>query len=297
MQNITPFLWFNDNAEEAVSFYTSVFRNAKAGSVTRYSADAANASGRPEGSVMTMGFQLCGQEFAAINGGPVFSFTPAISFFVTCETEEEIDTLWKKLSDGGSVLMEFGTYPFSEKYGWLSDRFGVSWQLMLGKTKQKIAPAFLFVGERYGKAEEAINFYTSLFPDSGITMMQRNGPGTHEKEGTVQYASFRLNGQEFTAMEGNTGHQFTFTPAISFVVNCDTQEEVDGYFEKLSAVKAAEQCGWLQDTYGISWQIVPVLLFALLGDKDPEKAKRVMQAMLQMKKIDSKKLQQAYDGT
>ncbi|MBI3618649.1 VOC family protein [Candidatus Peregrinibacteria bacterium] len=294
MQTITPFLWFNDNTEEAVAFYASTFTNATIGSTTRYSAEAARVSGRPEGSVMTVAFRLCGQEFAALNGGPVFTFTPAISFFVTCETMEEIDALWTKLADGGNVLMEFGKYPFSEKYGWLNDKYGVSWQLFLGKTKQEIAPAFLFVGERYGKAEEAIHFYISLFEDSSLTAIHRNGPGTNEKEGTVQYASFLLNKREWRAMEGNTGHQFTFTPATSFVVHCDTQEEIDRYWKKLSADKAAEQCGWLKDTYGVSWQIVPTMLAKMLHDKDPEKSRRVMRAILRMKKIDIQSLEKAF---
>src|SRR3989338_5974020 len=126
MQKITPFLWFDGNAEEAAAFYASIFERSKVGSVTRYDEAAAKASGRPEGSVMTVAFELCGQAFAALNGGPVFHFTPAVSFFVNSETEEEIDALWSKLSDGGTVLMEFDKYPFAEKYGWLNDKYGVS---------------------------------------------------------------------------------------------------------------------------------------------------------------------------
>lgn len=292
MQKISPFLWFDHQAEEAVALYTSIFQDASTGSVVRY----AEGSPGPVGSVMTVGFKLCGQDFVALNGGPVFTFTPAISFFVSCETMEQLDALWSKLVDGGSVLMEKMKYPFSEQYGWLNDKFGVSWQLMLSKTKQKIAPAFLFVGERYGHAEEAITFYTSVFKDSKIVAIHRNGPGTNEKEGTVQYANFLLSGQEFAAMEGNTGHNFTFTSAVSFVVNCESQDEVDMLWEKMSADPKAEQCGWLKDKFGISWQIVPTILPKLLGDTDAEKSKRVMMAMLKMKKIDIKTLQEAYEG-
>ena len=296
-QKITPFLWFDDKVEEAVHFYTSIFKNAKVGTITHYDAESAKVAGRPEGSVLTVGFTLAGQEFGALNGGPIFKFTPAVSFFVSCETEEEIDELWKKLSDGDNVLMEFQNYPFAEKYGWLNDKYGVSWQLMLNHKKQSISPALLFVEERYGKAEEAINFYTSVFPDSHIAHIQRRGndhPET-EKEGTVEYASFTLSGQEFHAMEGNQGHHFDFTPAISFLVNCETQEEVDTFWEKLSAVPQAEQCGWLMDKYGVSWQIVPTILDEMLADPDPKKAQRVMHAMLQMKKIVIEDLKKAYE--
>jgi predicted 3-demethylubiquinone-9 3-methyltransferase (glyoxalase superfamily) len=159
MQRITPFLWFDDKAEEAANFYVSIFKNSKIGSISRYGEEAAAASGRPKGTVMIVTFQLEGQQFIALNGGPVFKFTEAISFLVNCETQAEVDELWEKLSAGG-------------------------------------------------------------------------------KE---------------------------------------------------------DQCGWLKDKYGVSWQIVPSILGRLMQDKDPEKSRRVMTAMLQMKKIDINALQRAYD--
>lgn len=159
VQKITPFLWFDDKAEEAVKFYVSIFKNSKIGSMARYGEEAAKASGRPKGTVMIVTFQLEGQEFIALNGGPIFTFTEAVSFLVNCETQEEVDELWEKLSLGG-------------------------------------------------------------------------------KEG---------------------------------------------------------QCGWLKDKYGLSWQVVPSVLGEMMHDKDAEKSHRVMKAMLQMKKIDIQTLQQAYD--
>lgn len=120
MHKITPFLWFDDNAEEAVKFYTSIFRNSRIVNVSRYSDAGARASGRPKGSVMTVAFELEGQPFLALNGGPVFTFTPAVSFVVNCETQGEVDKLWEKLSEGGAT----------EQCGWLRDRFGVSWQIV-----------------------------------------------------------------------------------------------------------------------------------------------------------------------
>jgi predicted 3-demethylubiquinone-9 3-methyltransferase (glyoxalase superfamily) len=294
MQKITPFLWFDDQAEEATSFYTSIFRNSKIVNVSRYGEAGGEVSGRPEGSVMTVAFQLDGQEFIALNGGPEFNFTPAISFFTACETEEEIDELWGKLSDGGEILMPLQGYPFSDKFGWVSDRFGVSWQLNLASSTQKITPFLMFVGEQGGKAEEALRFYVSLFKNSSINTIQRYGPGGEEPEGTVMHATFSLDGQGFMAMDSGREHAFTFTEAISFFVNCETQQEVDELWERFTADGEEGPCGWLKDRYGVSWQIVPAILGEMLNDADPEKSRRVTEAMLQMKKIDIQALRQAY---
>ena len=295
MQKIIPFLWYDNQAEEAVHFYTPIFKNSKVGSVTRYGEAGGEVSRRPKGTVMTVTFELEGQEFIALNGGPQFTFSPAISFFMSCNTEEEIDRLFKKLSEGGLVLMELDKYPFSEKFGWVNDKFGVSWQLNLASRTQKITPFLMYVGEQHGKAEEAVNFYVSLFKNSSIVKIERYGAGEDEPEGTVKHATFSLNGQEFMAMDSNREHPFTFTPAISFFVNCETQEEVDELWEKLSEGGEIEECGWLKDKYGVSWQIVPTVLGEMLQDKDAEKSERVMKALLQMDKIDIKILRQAYE--
>jgi len=154
---------------------------------------------------------------------------------------------------------------------------------------QKITPFLWFDGQ----AEEAMNFYTSIFKNSKIGRVTRFGAAGPGPKGSVMIASFELNGQEFTALNG--GPQFKFTEAISFFVNCETQEEVNELWEKLSAGGKKGQCGWLKDKFGVSWQIIPTALGKLMGDKDPEKSKRVMQAMLKMQKIEIKALQQAYD--
>ena len=154
---------------------------------------------------------------------------------------------------------------------------------------QKIVPFLWFDG----KAEEAMNFYVSIFKNSKVVTVTRYGEAGPGKKGTVMSATFQLAGQDFYALNG--GPQFKFTPAISLFVNCETQKEVDELWEKLSAGGRKDQCGWLQDKYGLSWQIVPTILGKLLADKDPAKANRVMQAMLKMTKIDIKDLQQAYD--
>ena len=154
---------------------------------------------------------------------------------------------------------------------------------------QKITPFLWFDG----KAEEAMNFYVSVFKNSKVGKVTRYGDGAPAPKGTVMSATFQLEGQEFIALNG--GPMYKFTPAISFFVNCETQQEVDELWDRLSAGGAEQQCGWLTDRYGVSWQIIPSLLGTLLGDKDAAKAQRVMQAMLQMRKIDIKGLQQAAD--
>ena len=154
---------------------------------------------------------------------------------------------------------------------------------------QKITP-FLWFDHQ---AEEAMNFYVSIFKNSKVGRVTRYGEAAPGPRGTVMSATFQLDGQDFFALNG--GPHFTFSPAVSFFVNCETQQEVDELWEKLSAGGKKERCGWLKDKYGLSWQIIPSALGKMLGDQDAQKAKKVMQAMLQMDKIDIKGLQQAYD--
>ncbi len=292
MQKIIPYLWFNDQAEQAAKLYTSLFPDAKVLSTSRYG----DSGPGPKGTVMLVTFQLEGQRFMALNGGPQFTFTPALSFFVTCKAAEDVEALYWKLSDGGKIFMELRKYPFSEKFGWVEDRYGLSWQLNLSGRETKIAPFLMFVGKQYGKAEEAVRFYASLFEDSKVEQLERYGAGQEETPGTVMHGRFSLAGQEFMAMDSRRNHDFTFTPATSLYVNCDTQREIDTLWEKLSADGGEPgRCGWLTDRYGVSWQIVPTTLSELMGGGRRGAPARVMQALLKMNKLDIKGLQQAYD--
>ena len=298
VQKITPFLWFNDNAEEAVNFYVSIFQNSKVGNVVRYDEAAAKASGMKAGSAMTVPFELTGQKFTALNGGPVFKFTQALSLFVQCETEDEIDKLWGKLSAGSpKIFWPLKEYPFSKKYAWVIDKFGFSWQLNFTGAKQKIASFLMFDGKQLGKAEEAMNFYVSVFSAAGgesiVNSIMRYGKENERCEGLVVHGVFKLAGLDFLAMDSGIPNNINFNESLSFVVNCETQEEVDYYWEKLSAVPESERCGWLKDKYGVSWQIVPDAFIKLLSDQDKGKSQRVMQAMLKMKKIDIETLRSA----
>ena len=155
---------------------------------------------------------------------------------------------------------------------------------------QKITPFLWFDG----KAEEAMNFYVSIIPNSKVISVNRVGDAGPGPKGSVLTAEFVLNGVEFVALNG--GPQFKFTEAVSFVINCETQEEVDRYWEKLSEGGRTDQCGWLKDKYGLSWQITPIQLTQMLKDKDQKKADRVMKAMMKMAKLDIKALKQAYEG-
>lgn len=293
MQKIIPHLWFDKEAKEAGEFYVSVFKEAQVRDVTVL-------HGTPSGSVDIVTIEVYGQMFMLLAAGPFFKFTPAISFFIACATKEEVDTLWNALIPGGAALMELDAYPFSERYGWLQDKYGLSWQVMyMGDypITQKIIPTLMFVGEQCGRAEEAMQLYTSIFPNASITGIMRYDKGEEpDREGTVKHAGFRLEGQEFAAMDSAHKHKFSFNEAISLMVQCDTQEEIDHYWEKLSADPSAEQCGWLKDKFGVSWQIVPAAMEEMFKEKDEQKLARVTQAMLQMKKLDIAKLEEAARG-
>lgn len=293
MEKITPHLWFDNNAEEAAKFYTSIFKDSKLKNVT-------TLHNTPSGTVEIFTVEVLGQEFTLISAGPLFKFNPSVSFLVACSTKEEVDGLWKKLSEGGTALMDLGEYPFSEKYGWMQDKYGLSWQIMFRgdhKIKHRIIPTLMFVGKQYGKAEEAINFYSSVFGNARVGDILRYSKGEEpDKDGTVKHASFMLEDQDFAAMDSAREHNFAFNEAISFMVHCNTQKEIDYYWEKLSAYPEAEQCGWLKDKYGLSWQIVPNIMDEMLKVNDEKKIARVTEAFLQMKKLDIAKLKEAYDS-
>ena len=300
MRKITPNLWFDGDAEDAVNRYTSTFDDSSIGTVSRYDEASADASGQPAGSVLTVDFELEGRPFVALNGGPQFEFNPAISFTVNCPTRAEVDELWADLSRDGETLMPLDSYPFSDQYGWTADEYGVSWQVIHADDapERTIVPSLMFVGERCGRAEEAIAFYTSVFDDAEVDDIARYGPDQGpDEEGTVMHADFTLEGQCFAAMDSALEHDFAFNESISFIVDCADQEEVDYFWEELTAGGGEEgQCGWLTDGFGVSWQIVPTVLPELLRDEDAERAGRVTEAMLQMRRIDIETLEEAYAG-
>lgn len=299
MQKITPHLWFDKEAKEAAEFYTSVFPNSKITNTTVL-------RNTPSGDCDVVSFDVMGYSFMAISAGPYFKLNPSVSFMVNFDPSQDpdavkkIDELWAKLSEGGQALMPLGEYPFSKRYGWVQDKYGLSWQLILtnpqGEKRPLIIPSIMFVGDVVGKATEATDFYISVFKDSKRGTIAPYGPGSApDKEGTVMFTDFMLEGQWFAAMDSARMHDFKFSEAISLLINADNQEEIDYYWEKLSAVPEAEQCGWLKDKYGLSWQVSPAIMNEMMNGTQ-EQIDRVTKAFLQMKKFDLAKLKQAYEG-
>lgn len=293
MQKITPFLWFDKQAEEAAKFYTTLFKNGSIGTITHYPEGMEDVSGMPASSVMTVGFNIDGTEFGAMNAWPTFKTNPSVSFYVTCQTAEELDKYREALSEGGKVLMELGKYDWSEKYGWVEDKFGVSWQLFIGQEAKPIRPCMMFANAVQGRAQEAMDLYISVFKNSKIVF---SAPYEAPQQ-WVMHAVFMLDGQELIAMDSPVKHDFDFSEGISFVINCDGQEEVDHFWNALIADGGQEsQCGWLKDKFGFSWQVVPKQMYNYVGGPDTLGSQRATQAMLQMKKLDLSLLKKAYDG-
>ncbi len=272
-----PCLWFQGNAREASEFYCGVFRDSQIIDQNEW----------------VVRFESSGQYFMCLNGGPEFKITPAISFYVLCETSEELDEYWNKLMVDGKVMMPLDKYDWSEKYCWLQDQYGVSWQLALGNLKdvgQKFTPSLMFTKDQVGKAEEAMMSYISIFKNSEVVGMMKYGEGQKD-EGLVAHEQFKLNGQVFMGMESSMAHEFAFNEGVSLVVECDNQEEIDHYWNKLTDGGKEGNCGWLKDRYGVSWQIVPSILGKLMTD--PARSGRVMQAFMKMKKFNIQELEEA----
>lgn len=300
MPTISPHLWYDKDAKAAAELYTSAFPQSRITNVT-------TIHDTPSGDCDIVSFVLWGQQFNAISAGPEFKLNPSISFMVNFDPSQDkdakarLDAAWSKLAEGGQVLMPLDKYPFSEHYGWVQDRYGLSWQLILtnpaGEVRPPILTSLLFVGEVCGKAEAATDFYLSIFKDSERGVLMRYPKGAEpDQEGTVMFSDFRLEDRWFTAMDSAHEHGFAFNEAISLMVHCDTQAEIDYYWSRLSAVPEAEQCGWLKDKFGVSWQITSTRMDTMMSTGTPEQIGRVTQAFLPMKKFDLAQLEAAYAG-
>lgn len=275
---IYPCIWFDGKASEAADFYVSVFPESKI----------------LDSSPLVTRWISSGQIFMHLNGGDVFRPNPAVSYYSILNSEEEIHRVWDRLIINGKVLMPLDTYSWASKYGWVEDQFGVSWQLTLDRPEgvsDRFSPALMFTGSKFGMAEEAINFYLSIFEHASLRFISRYGEDQDAQAGKINHAQFMLNGHLFIAMDSNLEHNFSFTEGNSFVVECEDQAEIDFFWEKLTLGGEESQCGWLKDRFGVSWQIVPAVLSKLMADTD--RSDRVIQAFLKMKKIDIKALMEA----
>ncbi|MTV49164.1 VOC family protein [Heliobacillus mobilis] len=294
MQKVVPHLWYDKEAKEAALFYISLFDQSKLLNTTII-------ENTPSGDAEIVSFELAGHQFRAISAGPYFRFNPSISLMVACYTVEEVKTKWKALLEGGTELMPLGEYPFSKLYGWVQDRYGLSWQLMLidsGQTVQKITPNLLFSNESCGKAEEAVKYYVEIFEDSELGIISRYGESeAASSKAKVNYVAFRLCNVEFSAMDNAFEVDFNFNEAFSLIINCKDQEEIDYFWDRLSAVPEAEQCGWIKDKFGVSWQIVPENMNDVLFTGAKDEIRRVTEAFLEMKKFDLNALEKARLGS
>jgi predicted 3-demethylubiquinone-9 3-methyltransferase (glyoxalase superfamily) len=292
MQEIVPHLWFDKEATEAAAFYTSVFKHSKVNSVS-------TIADTPSGDCDIVSFTLAGQDFMAISAGSAFKFNPSISLFTIFDDAATIDTAWNKLLEGGKVLMPYQAWPWAKKYGWLQDKYGLSWQLSISEhhqAGQKITPLLMYTGPVTGKAREAIDFYTGIFPNSKVDMLAAYAKGEGDQEGFLKHARFALCGQRFMAMDSSMKHGFRFNEAISLLVQCNSQQEIDRYWTAISADPKAEQCGWAKDKYGVSWQISARIMQEMLSKGTEEQKKRVTQVVLKMKKLDITTIKKAFEG-
>lgn len=282
--NIFPCLWYDGDAKESAEFYCKIFD----GKIT---AD----------TPVVLNIELFGQKLMLLNGGPHFEKNASVSLMVMCETEGEVQKYWDQLEDGGIVLMALDAYPWSKKYGWIRDKFGVTWQLYLGERKgeQRIIPTLMFIHQNNGKAMEAMKLYTEIFPNSKIESVLKYGDGvgdeSHEVPENIQHAHFEISDYSLFCMDNSYDHKFDFNEGISMVIMTENQEETDHLWNSLTADGGRESmCGWLKDKFGMSWQIVPKRLIQLMSDSDQLKAQKVVQAMMKMQKIVIKDLEEAY---
>lgn len=268
---IYPCLTIRGKIAEASDFYIQTFGEGKISQTSPF----------------VIQIELSGQKFMLLNDGPTSSPSPSISFMVICESEEETERYWNKLIEGGNALMALDSYDWSPKYGWVQDKYGVSWQVYTGdkaQTPQKFCPTLMFTGDKAGMAEKAVHFYTELFPQSNIQGVLKYSKEDDDNEEFVKHAQFKIKDFVAMAMDSSANHGFGFTDAISLVVECENQEEIDKYWGQLTANGGDEvACGWLTDPFGISWQIIPKALGKLVSD--PVRGQRVMGALMKMKKL------------
>ncbi len=274
---IYPCLWFDTNAKAAAEFYTSVFPNSKIHQDTG----------------IVCSFDLMGTKLIGLNGGPKYKVNKAVSYFVYCGKEVGIDQLYSALKEGGEVLFPLDKYDWSPRYAWVQDKFGVNWQLDIEPInhQQKVVPCLLFSKSDVGRVKEVLEHYLSRFPNSRALMEYPFPPQAGKAEGALLFAQIKLGDFILNLMSGRPDQGDEFSPGKSLVIECQNQAEIDLYWEALGKDGRYEMCGWLDDKYGVSWQVVPSVLPKLMAD--PVKGPRVVQAFLKMQKFDIAALENA----
>ncbi|MGM7667659.1 VOC family protein [Microbacterium sp. A93] len=293
-QKIIPNVWFDRNADEAGAFYMDIFPGATATIGARYPDDVPDWQADFAGKTLTVDLVIDGYLLTLVNAGDEYRPNGSVSFMLNFDplrfdddrdaAQAQLDQTWAKLSDGGAVLMELDEYPFSPRYGWVQDRYGVNWQLLLtspeGDPRPFLIPQLMFAGPVQNRAREAATFYFSLFPDAAVGFVadypEKTGPAD---AGSVMFGEFRLAGQWFSMMDSAVEQDFTFTCGVSLEVRCADQAEIDRYWDALTTVPEAEVCGWLADQFGLSWQIVPENMGELMSRPG------AYEKMMKMKKL------------
>ncbi len=244
---------------------------------------------------MVVTAELHGVKFMGLNGGPQFTPNSSVSFMVIAENEEEVNRYWKALSVEGIVLMDLDTYPWSPKYGWVKDKFGIDWQIYQGDPAgtggQYIVPTLMFGHTQQGQAAPAIDFYLKLFKNSESQGLMRYTEGWADQQ--VMHAQFKLENLVMAAMDSGVPQPITFNEGVSFVIECDDQAEIDHYWDNITERGVESMCGWCQDEFGVWWQVIPESLGTLIND--PERGQYVASELMKMKKIDLEKLERAGD--
>lgn len=295
---IVPCVWMDGGAEAAAELYTRLFPGGRRIAVSHYPEAMDNPGGRPRGSVLTLELELGGQRFTLLEGGPIFRPNPSISFFVHVDAAAEADRLFGTLAEGGQVLMALDAYPWSPRYGWVQDRFGVSWQVLAGRRPPRgvaVSTCLMFAGPQRGRALEAMRHYTGIFPDSHLGDVERYGAG-EGPAGGVKHGRVVLAGQDLVAMDSHVAHGVTFDEGLSLQVTCRDQSEVDHYWTALSAGGSEGPCGWLKDRFGLSWQVVPAQVSGWMSSRDVRGRDRCFAAIMQMRKPDVAALERAFAG-
>jgi predicted 3-demethylubiquinone-9 3-methyltransferase (glyoxalase superfamily) len=292
MVRVIPHIWLNNNAEEAVNLYLTIFPESSITRIDKYTEAGKELHGFDAGTTMAVNFVLAGQPFIAINGGPAFTINPSISFTIRSGSADESRAIWAKLSEGATVLMDLDEYPFSPCFGWLNDKFGLSWQILTQTAEPpRIVPTLMFTRDKCGQAEAAITFWTSILPNSRPVEINKS------PEGIVVTGAFDLAGSRFSAMDGPGPHQFGFNEAVSLFIEADTQEEIDFFWEKLSAEGSVSNCGWLKDKFGVSWQVAPAAMNRMLETGSVRQLTEVAKLVFTMQKFEIAPLQAVFEAT
>ncbi len=290
MAKLIPHLWYNKEALEAATFYCSCIPNSAV-------LNRGIIPDTPSGDAELVEFTLAGRTVMAISAGPNFRFNPSNSLMVTFSSKEALIAAWNQLKVGGEEMMPLDSYPFSPLYGWTTDRYGLSWQLGLdpeANYEADLRPCLLFSNKVCGQAEAAAELYTSIFSPSVIELVSYYQP--EEKvspEAKVNYLGLQVLDLPLALMDNGYPADFQFNEAFSLLISCEDQAEIDYYWSKLSAVPEAEECGWLKDRFGVSWQVSAEGMSEIIFTQDRSSLQALVKVLLEMKKLDVKALYEA----